>query len=846
MGIIIHQSLCGENSKKAWDLLQTTMSDVSIARSIAFKTDLQDQAGGVAWQPTIRGFMEEDYFLLIKTYPDKSPDVRTGRAFSHVLLIPKDDIDSITDIGSLFKYLPDEIDKSIPLEPINVNPKEASGISLPKGFQERFNKAIHGYRKSNEHKNTIIWVGGQNFEQAVFRLWQILSSKEKKNVNFGIYFNVVAIPEGKLNFITTPENIESKFINRGFCLIRTNDTHTLTDISEQFLAGHESAGLRITQFQHAIEAEPLSRTDIDKVAIVIKTFEEFDSTTDLKKLNSLASIIGEYSPDEEKGVVFKEKLVEKIKMLIEKGDVTEIPLIKKFNVKSFRGSENKFISASNNWLDKNLLSISASTKGNASILFKQLRETSDKNWWTKSIGEKVKTFLAKINSDSAAVIFNWLHSDFAIFKEIQSNIDNSKKSENYFISQLPPSFDKSNFAALREFAVKREWYKFHSTLLIKEYPFELAITEQLKVDTDSNSLDGIEIIIKGIKQKPIIDFSVSNGDKRLLKIAGKFCFEDSSHLEKIDFKNVHWQEVWLNAITNGNKVTDGFRQPQIIMFKLFDTMVEGNFVDEKLLDKICETEFGNLLNYSRREKLWSKFSSTLQTNFLAKTASALLEALSKDSTIEVPTDRILSDYILKYAIGDFLYYNPIKNALPIFNRFSIFPENYIVTYITNYQDQISAIEATQFGKLIKNRKYRNVASAVFYKSTPCNNWKIALAECYLLLSFWDQANIAWTGIIKNATITADQWWASVEEIIIDLYSNANSLITVWKKAGGDEADLLMNATPRDVWSNAIHNLRIGKFSGIDMCSLLKQIKKNYGENEKFKIIYDLRKNYINC
>ena len=135
---------------------------------------------------------------------------------------------------------------------------------------------------------------------------------------------------------------------------------------------------------------------------------------------------------------------------------------------------------------------------------------------------------------------------------------------------------------------------------------------------------------------------------------------------------------------------------------------------------------------------------------------------------------------------------------------------------------------------------------VFSKSNQYNNWRLALAECYTLLNFFTQMSIAWTGLIKNVNITSDQWWESVEEIIIDLYPNATSLVTLWKKAGGDEADLLMNATPRNVWGDAIHNLRANKFTKIDMCSLLKQIKKNYGENEKFKIIYKLRKNYLSC
>lgn len=846
MEIIIHQSLCGENSKKAWDLIQTTMPDISIARSIAFKADLQDQAGGVAWKPTIRGFMQHDYFLLMKTFPDKSPDVRPGRAFSHVLLIAKKDIDSVVDIGSLFKYLPHEIDKSSSISPINFNPKEVSGIALPNGFQERFNKAIHGFKKAGDFKNTIIWVGEENFEQAVFKFWQVLSSSEKETLNFGIYFNVVAIPEGKLNFITTPENIESKFLNGGFCLIRRNDTQILTEISEQFLAGYVSAGLRIKKFQEAIETKQLSRTDIDKIAIVIKTFEEIESTDDLKKLNSLSHIVAEFSPDEKKGIVFKEKLVDKICKLIENGEVADIPLIKKFNLKSFNDSETKLALAVSNWLDNNLFSLTETKRKDFAPLFLQLRESTTTNWWTKKITAKIKTFLAKINSEGATIVFNWLQADFEIFKNIHLGIDSSKESEKHFISQLPINFDKSKFATIKEFAVKRSWYKFHSTLLIQEHPFELAMSEQLKVDTDYSSVDGIEIIINGVKPKTIIDFAVSNGDKRLLDISGKFCHEDSSQLERIDFKNVYWQEVWLKSISNGNKILEGFKEPQKQIFKMFDDMIEGSSINQQLLEKIGDTEFANILSYKQREALWSKFPSVLQTKFLAKTASALLESLSKDSTIEVPTDKMLSDYIVKYAIGEFLFYNPIKNALPIFNRFLAFPESYIVTYIKNYEGQISAIEATQIGKLIQERKYSDVASAVFKKATFFNNWKMALAECYTLLGFMTQINIAWTGIINNVTITSDQWWDSVEEIIIDLYSNPSSLHTIWRKAGGDEADLLMNATPRNVWSDAIQNLRAGKFSGIDMCSLLKQIKKNYGENEKFKIIYELRKDHITC
>lgn len=845
--MIIHQLICGETRTKGWGVLKTTIPDLTLAESVAFVSNLQDTPGGVSWIPVIRAFYHNDYFLVMKTFPDKSPDVRPGRAFSHVLVIEAEDVNNINDIGSLFKLFTNQIDKSIIVEPINFNPNESQGIQLNNISQERFNKVIHGYVRANQYRNTIIWVGEENFGEAISKFWQILIPTDKKQLNIGINFNVAEVPVGKLNLITTPENIENKFFHGGFCVIRRNDKQILTELSEQILAGDSIATQRIKMFQNTIQAKQLSRTDIDKVAIVIKTLEEINSIADLKKLNTLSHIVAEYSPDENKGLAFKEKLVDKISKLIDESDVTDIPLIKNFKIKSFKGSESKLKLSVANWLVKYLFSVTETRKIKFATLFKQLKESTTANWWTKLIDDRLKTFLAKINSSKAEVVFNWLQSDFEIFQIIQSGIDSSKESENCFISQLPSSFDKSNFVTLKEFAVERSWYKFHSTLLILEYPFEKAISEQLLVDTDLQSFDGIEIITESAKAKSIIDFTILNGDRRLIKISGKLCHEDSSHLERIDFTNVYWQEVWLNSITNGNKVSDGFKEPQVKILKLFDIIVKGISVNETLLEKISETEFANLLKYKERENIWDKLPPTISTKFLSKTASGLLESLSKDSTIEVPTDKTLSEYIIKHAIGDFLYYNRsnIKSTMPIFNKFDKLPEHIFNDYINNYAGRIDIIEATQLGKLVYRRDFRTVASLISKKSTKHNNWKFALAECHCLLDFFAKGWLAISGILDSVNITADQWWESAEDIIVDLFPNGNSITTIWKKAGGKESDLLINATARDIWRDLISKIRNGTFKNITMNSLLKEIKKSYYDtNEKFKLIHDLRKNYI--
>lgn len=845
MKITIHQSLCGE-AKKEWSLLKTTLSDSALADKIAFNTGLHDQVGGITWLPTIRGFIQDDFFLVMKTYPDTSPDVRPRRVFSHVLMIEKEKISSIHDIAALFRFFPIEMDKTISIEPIQFDTTTNSELLIPNEFQGRFNKVIQGYRKTKEFKGTIIWIGEQDFHYAVFKFWKILTDSEKANLNFGIYFNTEAIPKQGLNFITTPESIEDKFINHGYFVVRKNDSQVLTDIVEQFIAEDETVSKRIKGFQEAIEVKKITRQELDRIIIGIKSFEEFETLTDLKKLVSLSHIIAEFSPNEKTGHLFKQKLIGKICLLLEKADVSEFTIARTFPIINFSDAESKLTKAIDKWIENNIFSIEATKKKNYSLVFTQIAQPTTPRWWTKFFKAKIKTFLKSISSESADIIYNWIRLEFNIFSSIQSEIDNSIIAQDHFSSQLPSNFDKTNFKELRTFAVKRSWYKFHAKLLITEFPFELASEEQLKIDTSSSSFEGIKVLVQNAKAKTVVDFAVSNGDKRFIDIAGQHCQVESSLLDKIDFSNENWISIWSVAISKGLNIGDSFKDAQKKILKLFDCIVEGQAISEIIWEKISDSEFANVLEYKNRENIWNKIPSKYQTNFLAKTSASLLESIHNNPTVEIPNDKILSDFIINYAIGFFLQTNPIKNSLPIFNKYVSIPEHYITTYIRNYQGQISAIEATQLGKLVNSRNYKNVAETICYKASKNNNWKFALAECHYLLGFYLKAALAFSDTLEKVNITTDQWWESAEEIICDFYPNGVSLAAIWKKAGGKESELLINTTAEHVWRDALSKLRNKGSKNVTMNSLLKEINKTYGENEKFKLIYQLRKNYISC
>lgn len=842
MEIIIHQALYGD-SIGAWELLKTTLPDSITTKKIGFHTDLQDRpATGITWEPVIRGFAVNEFFLIMKTYPDFSPGIRKGRVFSHFLIISLNDLKDIRNIYELVSSFPNAINKSIELHPIIYKISENNSFVINDDLQSRFNKVIHGFTKLSEYKNVIVWIGQEEFEQALCSLWQILSEDDKLKFNFGINFNPNQIPLDKINFITTPESCENKFFNTAFCVVRKNDTYNLTEFFELYLASNKKAKERIDSFIKAIEAKNLDANEISILAKGINTYENLDSIDDFKLINTLSHIVAEYSPDELKGIDIKKQILHRIQTLSYLADVKEICLLKNFKTNSFNNSGKLLTIVVSDWIDKFLFTETENKKNDLLPILKLYFKQETIDWWTECIRIKLIHFLKNIDIVKARLVWDWLLKDFDILINIEPEIDVSKDTENNFVKEFPNNINKSNFNILKKFARKRNWYKLHGKILSIEYSFEKALSEQLKIDIDINYTDGIEPIISDIKPSEIVHFAVNNGDQRLINISGRFCAADISLLKDINIEIENWQKIWLVSIQNGNsiKVDDNALQT---IYKLFDILIEEKPVDEKLLSIISESIYANLLDYPQREKLWNYLPIAIKDAFLKKTSTALLESVSQDADFEVPSDTTLANYIISSnSIGEFLYHNrdKIKNALPIFIAFVHLPEYMLRDYIANYIGTIDLIEAKQLGQLIKNRNYSQVAKIIYNKSYDNSSFKVALIECQNLLNVFTHLKIAMTNHLLGVIVTEDKWWEAFKEIAIKLYGGGPTDKKIWVQAEGEESELLFRGSGKEAWIDALENLRNGGCEGITVEKLLMRMSKEYKKNKNLKMLIELK------
>lgn len=834
----IHQAICGEQNK-AWELLKTTLGENSIAKKIAFQTDLQDSPpSGLVWLPVIRGFLFGDHFLLIKTYPDNSPDVRNGRVFSHCLIIDKADLQNITDLSPLLSIFKLELDKTIQLEPVILDAKQQQNVVLKDTLQLRFNKVIQSFIKFTSSSEPIVWVGQKHFEIAVCKLWQMLSTSQRENFHFGINFNASEVAKDKMSFIVIPDSAENKFVNKGFTLIRKEDSIELKEFSEQFLAGESNAISRIESFVKAIEAPKPSNKDISTIAKCVLTFENIENEKDLKLLNTLSNIVAKFSPDENKGALFKTKLVERISILAEKAKEEDIFLLRKFQIESFKGSEKKLSLSIDKWVSNYLLNEKQNQKNDYVPFIIQITEADHNNWLINRLLRNISEFVSDINTIVVKTIWKWITNDARILNIISNEIENTKAAESFFIDSLP----KTNNEILSEvkiFSAKRKWFRLYAKILKSQFSFEEAITEQLKIDLEESNFEGIEIITKGVKTNEMISFSIANGDQRLIELLGKLCNIDSKNLSDIQIENTNWQEVWLIAINNGNKVFDGIKEPLKTVILLFDRLVNNNSINERLLEKISETNFANILNYPNRNRLWSKLPSKTKGRFLEKTSIALLNELSKNSSFQVPSDTDLLNYTISNAIPFFLSYNKnnIKNVLPIFNTYIQLPEKILRSYLNNYSGKIDAIDATQLGQLVYNRNYVKVAEVILSRAYVSKSYKQALNECYEILSFFQRITSVTVLQLSDTSISIDEWWAAFIKLSYTLYDEGPTQNKIWIQADGKGYDLETKGSGKDVWISSLQKLKKGKCAGdISVKKLLKAMQDEHKRNEELKTL----------
>ena len=842
MKIIVHQALCGENENdksSGFSLLKTTLEDKALTKKILPKTNLADlPSSGINWVPAIRGFMVDQHFLILKTYPDNSPKVRTGRLFSHVLIMKKEDVGSINDLSILFAYFEDRINKDLSITPIEYQAKN----SFSSTYSSREKKVAQGIINTNKN---IIWIGQLGFEDMLCQIWRGLDVDTRCKLNFGIQFNPIQVDTGKFNILATPESIAVQWRNkRDFFLIELREPDIPLSLATASILGNDEARAKFENFSTKIE------TSFPAVEH-LKTWEWCIETTELiergqeckfKDIVQLLILICKYSIDKNKGDNFKQKVLNiLIDLLKNTSDISEILFLKDVDLAAVKNANSNIKHSLTEWCDIHLFDEKFNRNTPCIGIINRLSHTENiSGWWIESIKESLTNKLKHWQKDYAEICWLWLNEDSHTFDFLSPFLPEQKQIENDLINTFPnPCVIAINVLLdIASFAAQKKWYKLHAVIICKQHKeVHIILNQQLLVDKEENSTEGFEYIASYFRPLDFIVETVHLNDERLWAISGRM-LSGTNFIERLNISYYGWHKIICKALQQGTKIEDLFQYPEFFTYNTLDTLLQGNEVPEEIWSLIVKNQLTDIYGYKQREKAWDVLPQTVKKDFLLATTSTYMTLDNGNTNVE----KELQDY-LNGATFLQEYFNQNKQNLSailhLFGKINVHNQTLLANFISGYNEQLSQLDVISLGKIVSLKRWERCAENIYEKAKYNHSYRPALQECYLLLDRWKRFNISLFGYISSISINQDEWWAELQSVACDLFPKGPDDDNLWEKADGKNSELHHKTTGVDAWQKALLMLRQGGCRDITIPKLLKAMKNRFPNNQKLSDLITL-------
>lgn len=829
----IHQAVFGDING-GYGLLRSTC-DVELAKRISGYTDLHEQTpDGINWDNVLRGFSIENYYLLMRTFVDKSPNIRDGRVYSHCLIIALADLNEINNLQELVKCLP-------------INFRKDSAIEVLKLENDSYGDSSTTLR-TNFLINTILqceseliaWIDYEGYEQAICTVWNNIVPSLRRSLRFGLAFNFQESANMPgLKIFSVPSNFIIKWQQNGVPIISPGDKgQLLTDAAKSMGGERSQGGLKDFIISYSIVLNNIS--DYLTMQKIFNTKNDIES----KGLNELLTFLNTllaYGIKPSPADLLMEKISEAIAGYIKRGGVEEIIRVRNENLREFVPAN--LFRAIVIEIKEKVLKIAGESANNTVLLFSYLIRNNIQEWWRDSVFNGLNSFFQSINGSSVQTLLKLLERYNSVDIGIFDRLLPADFDEKALLRELKTGVDYNDYSQLESLAIKRKWFDTVSLVLTRTKKIGDAFKILYSADPNCRSISAYQVLIEDYPFKEVLKTAEKVKKMFFTDLLADHLLKNTASFSEVDFRKAYPQELLLALLDKG---WDFLSYPdyKAVLFEILDQVSLGNTYNQKLLYNIVRNPMCEILDYPKRNNIWQLVKPEVKEVLLINSSSALLERLSINSTTSIPADPILETYIMETGVSKFLYYNRnnIRSVIPIYERFAL-SDLSLRHYLDNYSGNINVVEAKQLGVLIAAKGFTDSAYAINGKSGKNSPWKFALVECYQLLDIFSIGYLKVSGILSSVTVSEDDWWTAVQELIIELYPNGPSLTTLWKKSGGKESDIMMNSNADSAWHDLLHRLRHQSFKKININKLLKEVEKQYGENVKFQYIVGLKKNF---
>lgn len=722
MTIIVNQAIYGDKSG-AYSLLKSSFEEVDIAKRICNATDLLDRpAKNVLEHPIVRGFSFNDYYVLVKSFPDLDSSVRTGRVFSHALIIHQEDLYKLTDIEHLFSFFLDEVKKDALLNPIEINNFSNEKL-IEKPLKQRIYAGVNGLIKHQSFGNTILWKGEKDYIHFISHVWKNIPPSLRVNLTLGGVFNPKNIDQNKINILYSADVIDHKWDKVKFKIIDIDSAEELDSLGAHYLCGNYDKAKALVKVIETFKVQVVNFEDFSYLEIMANNYCALSCESKLNRLIILSDLLSKYSPKANIAFDEKKSVLHAVLNKMANASGKEIIALQYVDWKGFKGAEKKIKAEIQRWLTLSLSNIK-SEQCAAEVISLALNDDNPPSWWTSAIKEFLHDLFNNWRTKYAPVLIEWVQFDAQFLGNLSQYIPLSENIENdiVFAFNKQPKIAATSF---EKFSAERNWFKLYAVCVAQLYSLENAIKMLLAIDKSEDSLLALQLISDKANSKSFLSVAIKIKEPRLIQLAAEHVTQNRKLLSSFDVNVSSWIIIWLTSNLSCANVWQGINKPQIVLFKLLESHVKKQDIDDQLLLSISESSCNDLSLFIHRKEVWRYLEPVTRNNFLVTTTIACVQLLSQHDIYLAELEPevvgcLASTNVIVSVINNISISLQVK--LNLINTLQSLKESDLISLL---EHKFSSSEALMLGDIIMQRKWVLLAKKIADKVNNDNRYDLA-------------------------------------------------------------------------------------------------------------------------
>lgn len=737
--ITAHQALFGDVKRGHQLISASNIDDRNLLDKLtAGYTDLHYNFDWCGLESFLRGGVVESHYVLTRIAPDVK--VRAGLVLAYSLIFPLEEMLEWNNLLQLLSVLADPPPKNALLEPKIFVEIDEVGYAKPLGLTKLINSLV---KNSTSESRPLVWVGESGFREALQGLWEGLWPAARRSISFDASSNPADI-RGNPTILLVSENCAQRWHN--FDLIRASDYCEPSSLAEQVLLGNAS-GAELWTLQQDLE---LLHTDLSELLLVERLHQflvDFEHTSNFPILVQAARIVARLAPNPQLGIFRKTQLMHEVSKRLQSTQVRDLLVLRNLRIDAFGESAKSLILDLRNRLSHYFSEYSPNVVSEFIDVVLSVVETNQP-YWNEAVQQFLNDYLSRATNPKHGS-FVWLAwvADVRMIEVLDRVLPNSTYLEEVLTSSTPSEIERSIGNQVCTLALKRRWLKLHASVVSRCYDLSTALSLQLAQDTDQQYIIGIKTVVAYFQTKlgdrDVVLTLLADEliDKRINSIAGDICVRDPEILLDLPPVEMRSRQLWHYCLqSNSNLLADLF-VPDEFIYSILDSALVGDSISVAITEYIGRSRYANILNYTRRNEVWSKLNRIRSISFFeSATASAWLENFlqgqlsDSDLTPELPLQNAIkqSNDLRKFLLSDWV--SVCTYAIRIFTQLrQVLGEHNFIGLVLDPQlyKRVPESEAREIGRFIRQNYWRDAAMMVhkvvriYDGKTP---WSVALDE----------------------------------------------------------------------------------------------------------------------